>query len=144
MGSKRFYPEEGPVHEAYVAGFWMDATPITNNQFRRFVKATGYVTIAERVPNPEDYPDALPELLVPGSAVFRQTRGPVDLRVPSWWHYVPGADWRIRIPRKVLEGGSYLCAPNYCLRYRPAARHPETIDTSTSHIGFRCIARGDA
>ena len=46
-----------------------------------------------------------------------------------------------RIPRKVLKGGSYLCAPSYCLRYRPAARHPETIDTSTNHIGFRCIVR---
>ena len=45
----------------------------------------------------------------------------------------------IRIPRKVLKGGSFLCAPNYCLRYRPAARIPEMIDTSTCHIGFRCI-----
>jgi sulfatase modifying factor 1 len=48
---------------------------------------------------------------------------------------------QIRIPRKVLKGGSHLCAPNYCRRYRPAARHPQPIDTSTSHIGFRCIAR---
>ena len=47
----------------------------------------------------------------------------------------------IRIPRKVLKGGSHLCAPNYCRRYRPAARHPQPIDTSTGHIGFRCIAR---
>lgn len=44
-------------------------------------------------------------------------------------------------PRRVLKGGSHLCAPNYCQRYRPAARHPETIDTSTSHIGFRCVVR---
>jgi formylglycine-generating enzyme required for sulfatase activity len=48
---------------------------------------------------------------------------------------------RIRIPRKVLKGGSHLCAPNYCRRYRPAARHPEPVDTSTSHVGFRCIVR---
>jgi formylglycine-generating enzyme required for sulfatase activity len=48
----------------------------------------------------------------------------------------------IRIPRKVLKGGSHLCAPNYCRRYRPAARHAEPIDTSTSHVGFRCIIRG--
>jgi sulfatase modifying factor 1 len=47
----------------------------------------------------------------------------------------------IRIPRKVLKGGSHLCAPNYCRRYRPAARHPQPIDTSTGHIGFRCIVR---
>ena len=47
----------------------------------------------------------------------------------------------IRIPRKVLKGGSHLCSPNYCQRYRPAARYPEPIDTSTSHVGFRCIIR---
>ncbi len=47
----------------------------------------------------------------------------------------------IRIPRKVLKGGSHLCAPNYCRRYRPAARFPEPIDTSTCHVGFRCIVR---
>lgn len=46
-----------------------------------------------------------------------------------------------RIPRKVLKGGSHLCAPNYCQRYRPAARHPEPVDTSTSHVGFRCVQR---
>ena len=47
----------------------------------------------------------------------------------------------VRIPRKVLKGGSHLCAPNYCRRYRPAARHAEPVDTSTSHVGFRCILR---
>ena len=54
----------------------------------------------------------------------------IDLRQPE-----------IRIPRKVLKGGSHLCAPNYCQRYRPAARYPEPVDTSTSHVGFRCIIR---
>jgi formylglycine-generating enzyme len=48
------------------------------------------------------------------------------------------------IPRKVLKGGSHLCAPNYCRRYRPAARHAEPIDTSTSHVGFRCVRRTPA
>jgi formylglycine-generating enzyme required for sulfatase activity len=48
---------------------------------------------------------------------------------------------QIRIPRKVLKGGSHLCAPNYCRRYRPAARHAEAVDTSTSHVGFRCVKR---
>ena len=47
-----------------------------------------------------------------------------------------------RFPRKVIKGGSHLCAPNYCLRYRPAARQGETVDTSTGHIGFRCVVRG--
>jgi formylglycine-generating enzyme required for sulfatase activity len=46
---------------------------------------------------------------------------------------------REQIPRRVIKGGSHLCAPNYCLRYRPAARQGEAVDTSTSHIGFRCI-----
>jgi formylglycine-generating enzyme required for sulfatase activity len=50
----------------------------------------------------------------------------------------------IRIPRKVIKGGSHLCAPNYCRRYRPAARFPEPIDTSTCHLGFRCIVRPTA
>ncbi len=45
------------------------------------------------------------------------------------------------VPRRVIKGGSHLCAPNYCLRYRPAARQSETVDTSTSHIGFRCVVR---
>ena len=50
----------------------------------------------------------------------------------------------IKIPRKVIKGGSFLCAPSYCRRYRPAARHAEPVDTSTCHLGFRCIRRGDA
>ena len=49
----------------------------------------------------------------------------------------------IKIPRKVIKGGSHLCAPNYCRRYRPAARHAEPIDTSTSHLGFRCVTRSE-
>ena len=48
------------------------------------------------------------------------------------------------IPRRVVKGGSHLCAPNYCRRYRPAARHPQPIDSSTSHIGFRCVLREKA
>ena len=70
MGSTRFYPEERPVRRVALDGFWMDEHPVTVAQFRRFVKATGYVTWAERAPDPEAYPDALPELLVPGSLVF--------------------------------------------------------------------------
>jgi len=56
----------------------------------------------------------------------------------------PGHDGcmpEIRIPRKVLKGGSHLCAANYCRRYRPAARHPEPVDTSTGRVEFRCIIR---
>src|SRR5690606_40314780 len=74
MGSDRHYPEERPAHRVSVDGFWMDAHAVTNDEFARFVAATGYVTLAERTPDPADYPGAKPELLVPGSAVFRKPR----------------------------------------------------------------------
>ena len=295
MGSDRHYPEEAPSHRVTVGGFWIDATPVTNAQFRKFVETTGYVTWAEIAPDPKDYPGALPHMLKAGGLVFTPPSGPVDLRDWSqWWRFTFGAFWRrpygkgshigglddhpvvqvaykdaeayaawagkqlpseaewefaarggleeaefawgdeftpggrhmantwqgefprenrredgwartspvrafppngygihdmignvwewttdwysarhpaeapkaccvpenprggpsgqshdprdrLRIPRKVLKGGSHLCAPNYCRRYRPAARHAEAVDTTTSHVGFRCIvrARGD-
>ena len=80
MGSANFYPEERPVHEVTVDGFWIDRFAVTNQQFARFVSDSGYVTLAERPPNPEDYPGAPPENLVPGSMVFQKRTGPVDLR----------------------------------------------------------------
>jgi formylglycine-generating enzyme len=276
MGDERFYPEERPVREVTVAGFWIDERPVTVAEFRRFVKETGHVTVAEQPLDPSDYPDADAALLRPGSLVFRGTSGPVDLSDPTnWWEYVPGANWRRpegpgsdtymrashpvvhvapadaeayaswagkalpteaeweyaarggleravfawgdelapggramanswqgefpwqnlmtdgwlgtspvgsfppngyglldmtgnvwewttdafdviqtarsccaptraaseRHPSRVVKGGSHLCAPNYCLRFRPAARQGETTDTSTAHIGFRCIVR---
>src|ERR671927_579812 len=67
MGSDAFYPEERPAHRVSVDGFWMDDHPVTNAEFRRFVEATGYVTVAERSPDPSDYPGADPALLIPGS-----------------------------------------------------------------------------
>jgi formylglycine-generating enzyme len=278
MGCEDFYPEEAPVHEAEVEGFWMDEHPVTVAEFRRFVKATGHVTVAERVPDPSLLPGADPALLVPGSLVFNRTAGPVDLHdVSNWWTYTPGAYWRrpegpgskiggrerhpvvhvahedaaayaewagkslpteaeweraarggleakvyawgdeeapagrplantwqgefpwrslkpkreqrtslvgryppngyglyditgnvwewtadlfgeshagcdaerpccvpdpgSQMPQRVTKGGSHLCAPNYCLRYRPAARQGVSADTSTGHIGFRCVVR---
>src|SRR4051795_13352188 len=95
MGAEDFYPEERPVHRVSVDAFRIDRAPVTVAEFRRFVKATGYVTVAERPPDPAQYPDAHPRLLVPGSLVFRPTRGPVDLGdVSNWWSYVPGACWK--------------------------------------------------
>jgi len=285
MGSDDFYPEERPVHRVTVDAFWIDEHPDTAGDYRRFVRETAYTTVAERPLDPADYPDADPELLVPGSLVFRKTTGPVSLNdFRNWWEYVPGAYWkkpagvgstingrdrhpvvqvayedaeayaawagkslpteaewefaarggldgarfawgqdevpngarmantwqgefpwhnskddgfegtspvgsfqpngyglldmcgnvwewtsdffRLQhsdeverpccvprnprvsspqaaepIPRRVIKGGSHLCAPNYCLRYRPAARQGEAVDTSTGHIGFRCVVR---
>ncbi len=301
MGSADFYPEEKPVHRARVDGFWMDEHPVTVAEFRRFIKSTGYVTVAETAPDPSDFPGADPEQLVPGSLVFTPPTRPVSLEdFRAWWSWVPGAQWRHpegpgstlhgldrhpvthvsyadavayadwagkelpteaewefaarggldgatyawgddfaprgrmmantwqgdfpvhnelldgyartspvgRFPpngyglvdvtgnvwewtgedytgshtdaaatpvapptaaaagqatccgpqrtpgadqserppaapptTKVIKGGSHLCAPNYCLRYRPAARQSQTVDTSTSHLGFRCIIR---
>ncbi len=294
MGSNDFYPEERPVRSVTVDGFWIDEHPVTVAEFRRFVKATGHVTWAERAPDPADYPGSIPELLVPGSLVFRGSTGPVDLSdIQNWWTWVPGADWRhpegpgstlngrdrhpvthvsfsdaeayaawagkdlpteaeweyaargglvgkvfswgdefaprgrmmantwqgefpwhnllldgyertspvksfppngyglydmagnvwewtpdffapqhsgeaghpccaphnpgvtspdqsynqgspgAHIARRVTKGGSHLCAPNYCLRYRPAARQGQAVDSTTSHIGFRCAHRTD-
>jgi formylglycine-generating enzyme len=290
MGSDNHYPEEAPAHRVAVDDFWIDRTPVTNKQFQTFVQETGHVTFAETVPDPKNYPGALPHMIFAGSLVFVQTKHPVDLRDWSqWWTLMKGADWRhpdgpkssikglenhpvvhvtygdalayagwagkelpteaewefaarggledaeyawgdefmpgghamantwhgafpherkpghrrtspvrtyppngyglydmignvwewtvdwwsakhmaeaakaccvpqnprggmeaqsydpsmpeTRIPRKVIKGGSHLCAPSYCRRYRPAARHAEPVDTSTSHVGFRCIIR---
>ena len=84
-----------PIHRVRVDGFWMDATVVTNEAFARFVTATGYTTIAEVAPDPKDFPDAPPEMLVPGSLVFTASKEPVQLtHVGRWWRYVPGASWR--------------------------------------------------
>src|ERR1700704_3826108 len=92
MGSDRFYPEERPAHRVALDGFWIDEHPVTNAEFRRFQKATGYITLAERPLDPEAYPDADPALLVPGSLVFTKTAGPVPLdNALQWWQYQPGA-----------------------------------------------------
>lgn len=294
MGSDDFYPEERPVHQVAVDGFWMDTHPVTVAEFRRFIRDTGYVTTAQRQPDPADYPDADPALLSAGSMVFTPPPGPVPLDdYRRWWSYVPGADWQHpegpgsnvgtrnrhpvthvsyadaqayaawagkalpteaeweyaargdldrkpyawgdelhphgrpaantwygefpwrnteedgysrtspvgrfrpngfglfdvignvwewtcdhyttdhaagdknvtpastcciprnpvqraavdtghgveRFARRTIKGGSHLCAPNYCVRYRPSARQSHTEDASTSHIGFRCIVR---
>ena len=98
--------DAGPVHRVYVDGFWMDATAVTNEQFAQFVKATGYVTVAERAPTKEEFPTAPSENLIAGSVVF----APTDHEVPldnyfQWWTYVPGANWRHPLgPNSDLKG----------------------------------------
>ena len=84
-----------PIHRVYVDGFWMDKTEVTNQEFARFVKATAYVTVAERAPRAEDYPGVPAANLVAGSVVFSPPGHPVPLDDHfRWWSYVKGADWR--------------------------------------------------
>ena len=88
-------PDALPVHLVTVAGFWMDTTPVTNADFNRFVLATQYVTIAERKPDPREFPGVPPDKLVPGSIVFTPPAHAVPLDdFSQWWSYVPGANWR--------------------------------------------------
>jgi sulfatase modifying factor 1 len=285
MGSESFYPEERPIRRMAVEAFSIDRYQVTNDDFRAFVDATGYVTVAERPLDLSGVPGAAVQTYPAGSMVFQPTSGRVDLSDSrNWWAYVPGAQWRhpqgpdssidglgdhpvvhvayedaeayarwagkalpteaewefaargglegkhftwgdeiepngtimantwqgefpwrnsvrdgfertapvgsfpangyglydmagnvwewtadwysvqvpgtitkpccapaegsydasspeIHVPRKVLKGGSHLCAPNYCLRFRPAARMPQMIDTGMSHLGFRCVRR---
>jgi sulfatase modifying factor 1 len=95
-----------PIHRVYVDGFWMDRTDVTNQQFEKFVRATGYVTVAERVPKAEDFPDAPPENLVPGAVVFSPPDHPVPLNDHyQWWSYVKGANWRHPLgPKSSIRG----------------------------------------
>jgi formylglycine-generating enzyme required for sulfatase activity len=84
-----------PVHRVYIDGFWMDATELTNQDFAGFVKATGYVTVAERTPTAAEFPGAPPENLVAGSTVFTPPAEPVSLHDHlRWWRYQKGANWR--------------------------------------------------
>jgi formylglycine-generating enzyme required for sulfatase activity len=126
MGSEDFYPEERPVRQVAVDGFWMDDHPVTVAEFRWFVAATGYATVAERPLDPADYPDADPSLLHPGSLVFHQPPGPVDLGDPAqWWRYTPGASWRQpRGPGSTLDGRAKNCPPRRNGSSPPAAACP--------------------
>jgi len=95
-----------PIHRVYVDGFFMDKTDVTNAQFAAFVKATNYVTVAERKPRAEDFPGAPPENLVAGSVVFSPPDHPVPLNDHfQWWTYVPGTNWRHPLgPKSDLKG----------------------------------------
>jgi formylglycine-generating enzyme len=106
MGSDHHYPEEAPAHRVTVASFWMDRTPVTNQQFRKFVDETGHVTFAEIPPDPKDYPGALPHMIYAGSLVFSPPVHQVDLRDWSqWWTFLKGADWRHPYgPKSDIEG----------------------------------------
>ncbi|MGH7495814.1 MAG: formylglycine-generating enzyme family protein [bacterium] len=112
-----------PIHRVYIDGFWLDQTEVTNEQFERFVRATGYVTVAERTPRPEDFPGAPPENLVPGAVVFAPPDHAVQLNDHyQWWSYVKGASWRHPLgPGSDLKGrGDY---PVVQVAYEDAAAY---------------------
>lgn len=106
MGSDRNHPEERPQRPVSVGDFWIDTCEVTNAQFAAFVKATGYVTVAERPVDPAKYPGATPEQLKPGSIVFKRpdsVAGMADFR--QWWALTPGASWKNpEGPASSLEG----------------------------------------
>jgi formylglycine-generating enzyme len=93
MGSEN--ATESPVHEVTVSAFWMDTHELTNAEFAKFVQATGHVTVAEKAPPRDEFPDAPPDKLVPGALVFTGTPTAVPLNdYTQWWTYRAGANWR--------------------------------------------------
>lgn len=101
IGSEQGMPDESPVHEVEIDGFWIDETEVTNDSFAKFVRETGYITSAEKAPNAEDFPGVEESLLVPGALVF-------DNNLKAW-DYVAGANWRHpQGPKSSIEGkGNY-------------------------------------
>ncbi len=106
IGSDKHYPEEAPAHRVSVDGFWIDATPVTNRDFRKFVRATGHVTSAEIPTDPNDYPGTLPHMLKAASLVFTPPNEQVELRDwTRWWQFKSGANWRRPYgPRSSISG----------------------------------------
>lgn len=96
MGDAMSQDGDAPPHYVSVRGFWMDRTEVTNEQFQRFVNATGYITVAEQTPTREQYPTVPLENLLPGAAVFRAVQADVTKQneLPQWWQFVSGACWK--------------------------------------------------
>ncbi len=93
VGTDQGYPEEAPATTVDVAGFWIDVHEVTNAQFAEFVKQTGYVTTAERTPDPKQYPNIPADLLKPGSAVFTRPATSNPQHWTDWWRFAEGASW---------------------------------------------------
>ena len=132
-----------PIHRVYVDGFSMDRTDVTNDEFARFVAATGYTTVAERTPRAEDFPGAPPENLVAGSVVFTPPSNPVSLENHlRWWSYVEGANWRHPLgPASDIRGkGQY---PVVQVAYEDAAAYAAWAGKRLpTEAEWECAARG--
>ncbi|MEU0505234.1 SUMF1/EgtB/PvdO family nonheme iron enzyme, partial [Nocardia sp. NPDC005998] len=143
MGSLDFFPEEQPVREVVVEPFWIDIHPVTNAAFHRFVRETGYVTMAEREIDPADFPGADAADLVPGALVFRSPGKPVPLDDwHLWWSYVPGANWRHPGgPGTTLDGRTHH--PVTHVAYADAVAYAEWAGkTLPSEVQWEFAARG--
>jgi formylglycine-generating enzyme required for sulfatase activity len=94
-GGSEAMEDARPVHRVAVHSFWIDKTDVTNAEFARFVRATGYITVAEQIPDARQFPGATRDTLRAGAIVFTRPDHPVSLSDPyGWWSYVPGANWR--------------------------------------------------
>lgn len=98
--------DAAPIHRVYVNGYYMDETEVTNEEYEKFVKATGYVTVAEQKPTKEEFPTAAEEDLITGSVIFTPTPSAVNLNnFLQWWSYVPQTDWRHPLgPESSIKG----------------------------------------
>jgi sulfatase modifying factor 1 len=105
-----------PIHRVYLDGYWMDESEVTNDQFAAFVKATGYITVAEKKPGRDEFPDAPEENLVAGSIVFTPTKHKVRLDDSyQWWSYQAGTNWRHPLgPSSSIEGKGFLPVVQVC------------------------------
>ncbi len=117
MGSNdRSSNDAGPAHLVKVDGFWMDQTEVANREFAAFVAATAYVTLAERKPDPKDFPGVPAEQLQAGSVVFSPPNETVPLTNHlAWWSYVPDANWRHpQGPSSTIEGKDHYPVLHVC------------------------------
>jgi formylglycine-generating enzyme len=132
-----------PIHRAYVDGFWMDQFEVTNDQFAAFVRATSYVTVAERIPTAAEFPGAPAENLVAGSVVFSPPPEPVPLdNHYRWWSYVHGASWRHPLgPGTTIDGrGKY---PVVHVAYEDAEAYARWAGKRLpTEAEWECAARG--
>ena len=112
-----------PIHRVLLDGFWMDESEVTNDQFAAFVKATGYVTVAEKKPTKDEFPDAPEENLVAGSIVFNPTAKKVALNDSyQWWSYEPGTNWKHPLgPNSSISGRGNFPVVQIC--YEDAAAY---------------------
>jgi len=125
----------------FVDGFWMDATELTNEEFEKFVTATGYITIAERTPTKEEFPDAPPENLIAGSTVFTPTKNAVALdNYYQWWRYQPGASWRYpEGPQSTIRGKEKY--PVLQMTYEDAVAYAKVGGEAAAHRSGMGICR---